>query len=406
MTLLLTGIVLVSLNLRSVITIVGPLVDDMRSDLGISRTAAGLLTTLPLLAFGLVSPLAPRIAQRIGSDRALVGAMLVMAVGLAVRPLPPLALLFLGTLAAGCGVAIANVLLPAVIKRHFAGQAAFMVAVYSVVLGVGAALSAALAVPAMHWLDDSWRASLAIWAVPALLAAVVWLPQLRGAPPPSTVPSPLVRVRLWRDAVAWQVTGFLAFLAFEFYAMAAWLPDVYRAEGLSAASAGGLLSIALIVGLPLGFGVGVAAQRMIDQRPIVFASGVCLVAGWLGVLLAPTTAAWLWASLLGCGFGIGFPYVLALMVLRAPDVRHAAELSGMSLSIGYTVAALSPVAIGALHDLSHSWTLPLAVLTASTAPTIALALAACRPRFVGDTRAERPGDAGCDVQPAVAGASR
>lgn len=383
MALLLAGLVLVSLNLRAIITIVGPLTADIREDLGLSRTAAGFLTTAPLLAFGLVSPLAPRLAARFGSDRTLVASMLLLTIALVVRPLPPVALLFAGTLAAGCGVAIANVLLPALIKQHFAGQAAFMVATYSVVLGIGAALAAGLAVPSMEWLEGSWQAALAIWALPALLGALAWLPQVGRASSRGTVVGPPVRVHLWRDRIAWQVTGFLAFLALLFYAMAAWLPDVYREEGLSASSAGGVLSIALIVGLPLGLVVGVAAQRLRDQRPIALVTVAFVVAGWLGVLLAPMAAPWLWAALLGCGFGTGFPLVLTLMVLRAPDVEHAAELSGMAQSVGYAVAAIGPVAIGALHDVSGSWTVPLVVLTACTAPALMLALGASRPRFVG-----------------------
>jgi MFS transporter, CP family, cyanate transporter len=381
--LLVAGMVLVTLNLRAVITIVGPLTADIRDDLGLSRSVAGLLTTAPLLAFGLVSPLAPRLAARIGSDRALVAAMLVMTAGLLVRPLPPLALLFLGTLAAGCGAAIANVLLPALIKRHFAQRAAFMVATYSVVLGIGAALAAGFAVPSMEWLGDSWRAALALWAIPALAGALAWLPQARAEAAHGGGAGPRVHVNLWRDPIAWQVTGFLAFLGLLFYSMAAWLPDMYREEGLSAASAGGVLSIALIVGLPLGLGVGVAAERLHDQRPIALATFAFTLTGWLGVLFAPTAASWLWAALLGCGFGIGFPFVLTLMVLRAPDVRHAAELSGMAQSVGYTVAALAPVAVGGLHDLSGSWTLPLIALTVGTAPMLALALAASRRGFVG-----------------------
>jgi CP family cyanate transporter-like MFS transporter len=384
--LLLAAIALVSLSLRSVITIVGPLEGDIRADLGLSRSVAGLLSTAPLLAFGLVSPLAPRLAARFGSDRTLVGAMLLMAAGLTVRALPTAAPLFLGTLAAGCGAALANVLLPAIIKNRVPRQAAFLVATYSVMLGIGAALAAGLAVPSMAWLEDSWRAALALWAIPALLGALAWLPQLRGSGARRQAAAAAragTHVSLWRDRIAWDLTGFLALLALQFYAMAAWLPDVYREEGMSAASAGGVLSIALIVGLPLGLVVGVAAQRMADQRPIAVVGVGLAGAGWLGVLLAPSAAPWLWASLLGCGFGTAFPLVLTLMVLRAPDVRHAAELSGMVQSVGYTTAALSPVLVGALHDLSGSWTMPLVVLTASVAPTLLLALGASRPGFVG-----------------------
>jgi len=387
-TLLVLAMVLVSLNLRALITIVGPLTDEIRTDLGLSRTVAGLLTTAPVLAFGLVSPLAPRLAARFGSDRTLIASMLVMAAALALRPLPPDALLFLGTLVVGCAAAVANVLLPALIKRDFPQRAAFMVSSYSVVLGIGAALAAGFAVPSMHWLDDSWRGALALWAIPALFGAVAWRLHARSAPARPVASGPRVQVHLWRDPVAWQVTGFLAFLALLFYSMAAWLPDVYRAEGMSAASAGGVLSIALIVGLPLGLVVGVAAERLEDQRPIVLAATAPLLIGWTGVLLAPMAAPWLWAALLGCAFGTGFPLSLALMVLRAPDVRHAAELSGMSQSVGYTFAAIGPVAVGALHDVSGSWSLPLVVLLVCCVPTLVVGLAACRARFVGEPAVE------------------
>ena len=387
--LLLAGLVLVSLNLRAIVTIVGPLIGDIRADLGLSRSAAGLLATLPLVAWAIVSPLAPRVARRFGSDRTLVAAMVVMAAALALRIVPSLPLLLAATFVAGCAGAIANVLLPALVKQHFPRHAAVMVAAYSIVLGIGASLAAGLAVPSMGWLGGSWQAALAVWAAPALLGAVAWLPQLReGARRSGAEPGPHEHAGLWRDRVAWQVTGFLASLALLFYSMAAWLPDVERAHGMSAAAAGALLSLALTVGLPFGLLVGFAAQRLHDQRPLALGALMPMSAGWLGVLLAPAAAPWLWASLLGIGFGSGFPLVLTLIVLRAPDVRRAAELSGMAQSVGYAVGAVGPVAVGALHDLSGSWTVPLAVLVACTVPTLALGLAAGRPRFVGAARAD------------------
>jgi MFS transporter, CP family, cyanate transporter len=389
--LLLAGLVLVSLNLRAIVTIVGPLIDEIRADLGLSRSAAGLFATLPLVAWAIVSPLAARIARRFGSDRTLVAAMAVMAAALALRLAPSLPLLLGATFVAGCAGAIANVLLPALVKQHFPRHAAVMVASYSIVLGIGAAIAAGLAVPSMGWLGGSWRAALAVWSVPALLGALAWLPQLRDEARPSGAAGPHEHAGVWRDRVAWQVTGFLAFLALLFYSMAAWLPDIYRAHGMSAAAAGALLSLALTVGLPLGLVVGIAAQRLHDQRPIALAALALVIAGWLGVLIAPEAAPWLWASLLGGGFGSGFPLVLTLIVLRAPDVRHAAELSGMAQSLGYAVGATGPVAIGALHDVSGSWNLPLAVLVACTVPTLLLGLAAGRPRFVGAGRADAAG---------------
>jgi MFS transporter, CP family, cyanate transporter len=387
--LLVGAIVLVSLNLRSAITTVGPLIGDIRSDLGLSGTAVGLLAAAPLVAFGLVSPLGPRLAARYGIERSLLGCMLVLAAALAVRPLPPVALLFLGTFAAGCGIAIANVLLPALVKRRFGERATFMTGIYSVALGTGAALGAGLAVPSEQWLGGSWRGALALWTAPALLAAVVWLPQLRRAPTRASA-APRGRINLWHDPIARNVTGFMAIQSVLFYSMVAWLPEIYRHHGLSKGSAGALLSLALTVGIPLGFVVAAAAARLGDQRPIAAVAVALTTAGWLGVLLAPTAAPSAWVALLGLGFGAGFTLVLALMVLRAADASHAAELSGMAQSVGYTLAAVGPVAIGALHDLTGGWTVPLVALVAGALLELVVALPASRPGFVRDRAALAP----------------
>ena len=297
------------------------------------------------------------------------------------RPLPSVVLLFAGTLAAGAAIAVANVLLPALVKRRFGEQATFITGIYSVALGVGAALAAGLAVPSERWLGDSWRAALAVWAVPALLSALLWLPLLRDVPDRGAAAA-RVRVNLWRDRVAWSVTGYMALLAVQFYSMVAWLPEIYRHEGMSKGAAGALLSLSLTVGIPMGFVVGALAGRMREQRPIVLAAGVVVLAGWVGVLAAPSAVPSVWAILLGLGFGTGFTLVLALFVLRADDAPHAVALSGMAQSVGYTLAAIGPIAIGALHDLTGGWTTPLVVLVGVAAVDLAVGLGAGRARFV------------------------
>lgn len=379
--LLVLAIVLVSLNLRSALTVVGPLIRDLRQGDGLSGTAVGLLAAAPLLAFGLVSPLGPRLAQRFGIERALAGCMLLLTASLALRPLPSVVLLFAGTLAAGAGIAVANVLLPALVKRRFAERATFVTGIYSVALGAGAALAAGLAVPSEGWLGGSWRAALAVWAPLALVAVLVWLPLLRDAPAVGSAAAH-VRVNLWRDRVAWSVTGFMALQSILFYSMVAWLPEIYRHHGMSKGAAGALLSLALVVGIPMGFVVGWLAGRLHDQRAIALAATLLAIAGYAGVLVAPTAAAWLWASLLGIGFGAGFTLILALFVLRAHDAHHAAALSGMAQSVGYTLAAVGPVLVGALHDATGGWTLPLVVLIGLAVADVGLALAASRRRFV------------------------
>jgi CP family cyanate transporter-like MFS transporter len=388
--LLVLAIVLVSLNLRSALTVVGPLIRDLRDGDGLSSTAVGLFAAVPLVAFGLISPIGPRFAARFGIERTLVGCMVVLSASLAVRPLPSVVLLFAGTLVAGAGIAVANVLLPALVKRRFGDNATFITGVYSVALGVGAALAAGLAVPSERWLGDSWRGALAVWAL------------LRDAPARGSAAA-RVRVNLWRDPVAWRVTGFMALLAVLFYSMVAWLPEMYRHEGMSKGSAGALLSLSLIVGIPFGFVVGALAGRLRDQRPISLAGSLLVIAGWVGVLADPMLAPWLWASLLGIGFGTGFTLVLSLFVLRAADAPDAAALSGMAQSVGYTLAALGPIAVGALHDVTGAWSAPLAVLVGVAVVDLGIGLAASRRCFVRGRDADDGGSAPRG-EPVVAGA--
>jgi MFS transporter, CP family, cyanate transporter len=383
--LLLAGLVLVAINLRVSITSVGPVIGDIRHDLGLSGAAVGLLTTAPLLAFGLVAPLAPGLTRRLGSaDRVLLGCLLVIAAGTAARLLHPFPALLLGTTLAGCGIAIANVLLPSIVKGRFAERAALMMGLYSLALGVGGTLGAGLAVPIEQWAGGSWRVALGIWTLPALAAVLLWLPQLRARPAHAEDPGgPPGSIRLGRDRVAWAVTGFMALQSLMFYTVGSWLPEIYRAAGLSAGHAGALLSLLMLVSIGGSFLTALAIGRLRDQQAVGFAAVGLTAGGLLGVLLAPSSGAVVWAVLLGLGLGSGFTLVLTVMVLRAPDAGHAAALSAMAQSVGYTLGAIGPIGIGALHDVSNGWHVPLIVLLVLSIPELALALGASRRRQVG-----------------------
>src|ERR687890_1449487 len=209
--LLVLGILLLAANLRPAITGVAPLIGQIRADTGISNGVAGLLTTLPLLAFGLLSPIAPRLARRFGMERVLLASLLVLAAGILLRWAGAVAALFLGTVVLGAAIAVANVLLPGLVKRGFPGHAGLMTSVYSTSLGISAALAAGVSVPLAQLGGIGWRGALAGWAVAAVLAGVAWLPQLgRNDPPadPSARSSPGVR-DLWHSPLAWQVTLFM-----------------------------------------------------------------------------------------------------------------------------------------------------------------------------------------------------
>lgn len=398
--LLLLGLVLVALNLRLALTSVGPLIDEIRADAGLSAAAVGLLTTLPLLAFGLAAPFAAGLAERFGAERVVLACLVAIAGGLALRLPAPVPLLFAGTLVTGCGIAIGNVLLPAIVKRRFPGRAAFMTGVYSVALTAGAAVAAGLTVPLDRWLGD-WRLALAFWALPAVAAALVWLPAA-GAPDaapataggsaPAAARAAASR-RLWRDRRAWEVSVAMGLQSLIFYVTVAWLPELLRDDaGLGAGAAGALYSLTMVIGMPVGLAMSVAAGRTGDQRPLAAATIATAAAGWVGLLAAPAAAPLLWALLLGVGEGGCFTLVLTLFVLRARDARDAAALSGMAQAVGYTLAAAGPFAIGALHDLAGGWTAPLAALLALTAAQLLVTVAAGRPGYVGVPAAPAAGD--------------
>lgn len=415
---LIVGLMLVAFNLRFALTSVGPVIGDIRADAGLSGTAIGLLTTAPLLALGLFSPIAPRLAERFGAERVLFGCMVALTGGVALRGTAPVVALFLGTVVAGCAIAVGNVLLPGVVKARFAERASLMTGVYSVALSAGAALAAGLTVPIEELLGGSWRLALAVWAVPAVVAAVAWLPQLAvardrraaraagGAAPTAPGPDGAAAaagaavaaasagagggdsaggrpVRLLRDRRAWAVTFFMGIQSTLFYTLAAWLPAIVRDSGTGETAAGVVLSIATVIGLPFGLGAAALAGRVRDQRPIALVAALLPPVGWLGLLLFPGTPVPS-ALLVGIGTGIGFPLALTLFVLRARDARQTAALSGMAQAVGYTLAAVGPLGVGALHDLTGGWALSLVVLSALAVPQLIAGLIAAEPGYVGD----------------------
>ena len=358
------------------------MIDEIAADLGFSSAAAGLVTSVPILCFGLLAPIAPAVTRRLGAERALALALVPVLVGVLVRAAPSAAALFAGTILAGAGVAVGNVVVPAIVKRRFEDRAGAIMGIYVATLGGGAALAAGLTVPLERALDGGWQAALAVWALPAALAvAVLGLAVLvdRGSSTARGGTGGLLN--LLRDPVAWQVTAFMGLQALIFYAGLAWLPSILRDEGFGAGEAGALLAVYVLGGIPTSLAVPVVATKLRDQR--LLAAGMTLLetAGLAGLLLAPG-AAWLWVSVLALGQGATFSLALTLFVLRAPDSRRAGELSGMAQAIGYCVAASGAFVVGALEDWSGGWGVPLAVLLALTGALLAAGLGAGRDRFV------------------------
>ncbi|WP_320672950.1 CynX/NimT family MFS transporter [Patulibacter defluvii] len=393
---LLVGIVLITVNLRPAIVAVSPLLDGIREQTGMSGATAGLLTTLPVLCFGALAPLAPRLARRLGAEPVLLGALVLLLVGIVVRLSSSMAVLFAGTVLIGGTIAIANVLLPSMIKRDLGHATGLAMGVYAMALSAGGALAAAITIPLQDGLDSPWRTTLALWAllaVPAVVAAAAWL-RLRRRPAPATdasaasTPRPKAGgggapVSLWRDPVAWQVTLFMGLQSFQFYAAAAWLPTIFADHGFSESRAGLMLALATIFGTVSSLVVPIVAGRSLDQRRLVAATAALYVVGTGGLLIAPTAAGPLWMALLGFAQGAGISLALTMIVLRTPDPEHAAALSGMAQTVGYLLAAGGPFALGALHDVSGGWTAPLVALMVLLVPLTVAGLGAGRRRTVG-----------------------
>jgi CP family cyanate transporter-like MFS transporter len=373
-------LVVVSLNLRMPVTAVGPVLDDVRDGLDVSSTVAGFLTTLPVLCFGLAAPAAPRLVRRRTPDVVVFACLAVITAGILLRVPEHVAALLFGTIVLGAAIAVANVLVPVVIKRDFE-RPGTMMGLYAVALSLGGALGAGLSVP-LERLLGGWSPSLGAWALPAALCALLWLPAARRARAAAGTEAPAAHVTVWTDRRAQAIAGLMGCQALLFYAFAAWLPDILKAHGTSEDHAGLLLSIGILVGIPTSLLVPVLAERMEDQRKLALGSAMLWVVGLLGLLLFPHTATLLWVLIAGLGSGANLSLVFALFALRAPDGRHAAALSGMAQSIGYVVAALGPVLVGVLHDATDSWDAPLVLLLVVCAPMLACGLGGSRPGFV------------------------
>ncbi len=388
MVLLATAVVLLAVNLRPAVAGVGPVLPDLRADLPLSGAGAAVLTTLPVLCFGLLAPLAPRLARRYGIEPVLVGVMLALAVGAFGRVLDGPVALFAGTVVAGGAIAIGNVLLPPLIKQDFPERTGLMMGVYTMAVSGAAAVAAGVAVPLGEVSDLGWRGALAAWAVPAVGAALAWaalvrLPRLHGRRPAAAPPA---GTSVLRDPLAWQLTVFFGLQALSFYAVLAWLPSMYRDFGASPASAGFLLSLSGLVQIPVSLVVPGLAGRARHQ--VWFATGATALigVGLLGVLLAPMAAPAVWVVLVGAGQGACFALGLNLFVLRTRAVSDTARVSAMAQSIGYTICALGPLLVGVLHELTTAWTTPLLVLLALLVPQLVSGALAGRRRVL---RADR-----------------
>ncbi len=384
------ALLLAAVNLRPAVTSLGPVLEEARAGLGMSATVAGLLTSVPAGCFALVGFVAPRLARRFGSEGVIGAGMAAVAAGLALRPLAGGTAAFVALSAmALAGIAVANVLLPVVVKQRFPDRVGMMTGLYAMALNLGASAAAAVTVPLAHASGGGWRFGLGAWAVLAALAVPCWLAPVRGGAARSPRAARDARtadarpaVRLTRSPTAWALACFFGLQSTAAYVIMGWLPQMFRDAGLSAEDAGLLFALTSVLGVPLSFVLAAVAGRLRHQSGIAVALGLFGIAGYAGLWAAPATAPWLWAVLLGVA-NCSFPLALTMIGMRGRDGATVVRLSAFAQSTGYLLSIPGPVLVGALYQHGGGWRPPLAFMALLMVPQIVTGYFAGRDRGLG-----------------------
>ncbi len=397
--LLVVGIVLSALNLRPAITSLGALLEEVRDGLGMSGGVAGLLTSVPPLCFAVFGATAPRLARRFGLGAVVCAGMTAITAGLLLRPFIGGTPGFLAASAlALMGIAVSNVLMPVIVKRWFPDRVGSMTGLYSMALAAGTAVAAAVAVPLAHALGG-WQPGLAIWAALAGAAIVPWLPLVRkreegagagaaggASPKVPDLAAHQAPLRITRSRTAWALAVFFGLQATGAYITMGWMPQIFRDAGVPASTAGVLLAVTMVMGVPLAFVIPRVAARLPHQGPIVLTLGACGLAGYAGLYLAPASGAWAWALLLGVS-NCAFPLALTMVGMRARSGPGVAQLSAFAQSTGYLLSIPGPLLVGVLYQRSGGWGVPLALMAGLMVPQMIVGVLAGRDRTVEDEAA-------------------
>jgi len=381
--LIIIGIIVIAATMRAPLTSVGPLVSLIRDHLHISNTLAGMITTVPLLAFALFSTLVPKLGRKYGMEFIIFISLIFLTIGIIIRSSSGVINLYIGTAILGFAIAVCNVLLPSLIKREFPNQIGMMTGVYSISMNLCGAIASGISVPIAVGLGLQWQGALGLWGILSILAIFFWLPQLKKRKK-ATINnlSANQSVSVWRSPLAWQVTLFMGIQSTFFYVLITWLPEILIHQGLSSNQSGWFLSIMQLSLLPFTFIVPVMAGRMASQRSLVAVTSLLLMIGTLGLIYGKPSMVLVWIIFLGIGGGCAFSLSMMFFSLRTQNAQQAAELSGMAQSIGYLLAAIGPTLFGYLHDVTNNWTLPLFVLLGATILLFVAGMGAARNKFV------------------------
>ncbi|WP_262247950.1 CynX/NimT family MFS transporter [Parapedobacter soli] len=383
---LLTGIILIATNLRAPITSVGPVVPQIQDALRLSNTLAGLITTIPLLAFALLSPVASKLADKWRIETLLWAAIWTIGIGLVVRASSNAVLLFTGAALVGCGIAFGNVLVPPFIKHRFPRKIGLVTGIYSVAMNITASLASGFSIAIGQWTGQGWKGSIGVWVVFSVIAILFWIPQLKGHPEEAHANRSAVRQKagksMLRSRLAWCITIFMGLQSLLFYCAVAWLPVVLQEWGMASETSGWVLSFVQFTQLPVVFVGPIIAGRMKDHTPLVWFIGgtlilsLALIIGWRTQFIIPAVI------LFGLGTGLAFAVVMMWFVLRTRTTHEAARISGMAQSFGYALAAVGPPLFGALYDLAGNWETPFFLLVAASLVLYVMGINVAKPQQI------------------------
>ncbi|MBD8027344.1 MFS transporter [Ureibacillus sp. Re31] len=356
------AIIFFASTLRTPLTGVGPIISFIRDSLGISNVLAGFLTTIPLLAFAIVSPFVPRISRKFGMEWTLFYSIILLTIGIILRSIGSTSLLIIGTILIGVAISFGNVLFPSFFKMKFPFHIGLLTGIYTVSMNISAAVALGISNPIASNSSFGWQGALAIPIILTLITLITWIPLLRGEKVNlnniSKNNTTKNETKLWKSPLAWAIAVSMGLQSLIFYCSAAWLPEILISQGFSADKAGWMTSVMQMSQIPMTFLIPIIAEKLRTQRPIVILFTSFYIFGFTGVFFELTDFTVLWMILIGLGGGASFGTVVMLFTLRTKTAYAAAQISGFAQSVGYLLAAAGPVLFGYLHDTANSWHVP------------------------------------------------
>ncbi|HLR53537.1 MAG TPA: MFS transporter [Pseudogracilibacillus sp.] len=359
------GVLIIAFNLRPAITSVGPLIGTIRDDVGFSNWSVAFLTSLPLIAFAIMSPLAPRLGKKVTNPWALTIGLVLLITGIGLRSLSFVAFLFIGTLLIGMGIAVCNVLLPSVIKEKFPLKVAVMTSMYTTGMVLLATTASGVSIPIAEDLHFGWQWSLFVWAAPAVIGIVIWIMIALKSNDKKTDEMDETTEKqqssgIWKSKVAWHVALFMGLQSFMFYVTISWLTEMLIDFGTLKTTAGFMVSYFQLLGIPVSMIMPVLAMKLKSQSTLVFSVNILFMSGLILLLLQNSfTMVLIAVSFIGLASSSNFALALTFLSIRAKNAQDAADLSGMAQSVGYVLAATGPILIGSIYDMTDGWTIPI-----------------------------------------------